>query len=470
TAQELDRLTEIGRGLSEEDKRRIIQLTRKLKEEQEAKQDLSSLPTLELADVPMSFEAIPNRLESVAGTEIGMFPQPTNAITYVDLRIGFERLSEPLVDLLPLFSYCFPKMGAGKDDYLKMANRISFYTGGISASAGVRPHASGTEILRNWTLQGKALARNHEQFVAILKDFLEAVRFEPKRLHELIAELRIAKEASVVGSGTHYASVLAGSRLSAEGALDERLGGLSQLALLKELARLGVDELEDIIDKFTSITEELFRSDGLKVCITTEDRYLAEVQGLLAPLINGLPGEDLAGLQEAEFSAGPFVHQARTTSCPVAFNARVFKTVRFTHPDAPALLALSHFLRASYLHREIREKGGAYGAHANYDSEKGKFTFSSYRDPNISRTYDVFEEAVSFVLKGGLDRDEIKEAILSAAGAVDPLESPDTKGRRRFFDNIAGYTLDLRQEYKRGLLRITEDDLVRVADTYLAHD
>src|SRR6266571_9474366 len=91
------------------------------------------------------------------------------------------------------------------------------------------------------------------------------------------------------------------------------------------------------------------------------------------------------------------VGEARTTPLPVAFNVRSFKTVRYTHPDAPALLVLANYLRDTFLHRELREKGGAYGGYAQAGVGSGTFYFGSYRDPNIVRTYDVFEQAIRWV-------------------------------------------------------------------------
>ncbi len=52
----------------------------------------------------------------------------------------------------------------------------------------------------------------------------------------------------------------------------------------------------------------------------------------------------------------------------------------------------------SYLHREIREKGGAYGGGAGQSN--GIFYFYSYRDPNIDKTINSFKGAVDWVLNG----------------------------------------------------------------------
>jgi Zn-dependent M16 (insulinase) family peptidase len=152
----------------------------------------------------------------------------------------------------------------------------------------------------------------------------------------------------------------------------------------------------------------------------------------------------------------------------VAFNVRIFKTVRYTHQDAPALLVLANYLRDTFLHRELREKGGAYGGYANAGIASGTFYFGSFRDPNIVRTYDVFDQAVKWVTEGEIDTESLKEAILGACGDVDPLESPDIKGRREATQRMTGFTREARERFKQRLLHVTADDLRRVTQTYLA--
>ncbi|MGI8426832.1 MAG: insulinase family protein [Actinomycetota bacterium] len=467
TAEELAKLAEIEAGLSDQQLKEIVQQALRLKELQEAKQDLSSLPTLELADVPMRFEAVPEQIEDIAGAVTGLFPQPTNGIVYVDIRADFSDLPDRLVDLLPLFSFALPKMGAAADDYQAMARRISQYTGGIQSAAGVRPQAGSEDVLSNWTISGKALVRNLAEFMAILRDFLTAVQFDPKRLQELIGEMRAHMQAQVVSSGTQFAMYLASAKLSVAGALDERLHGLSQLKVLKRLSQASADELDQVIADLTAISVHLFRNRGLRVCVTAEQKCFDDIRALLETTLGALPPGGAGSAIVPVEPAGGAKSEARTTSVPVAFNVKLFKTVGISHADAPALMALGHFMRATFLHREIREKGGAYGAGASFDAEKGQFSFTSFRDPNIAKTYKAFDQAVRFVTAGGLDPDEVKEAVLSACGAVDPLESPDTKGRRRFFDDLAGYSLELRQRFKKGLLQLDAEDLIRVTNKYL---
>jgi Zn-dependent M16 (insulinase) family peptidase len=128
---------------------------------------------------------------------------------------------------------------------------------------------------------------------------------------------------------------------------------------------------------------------------------------------------------------------------------------------------LANYLRDTFLHRELREKGGAYGAYAQAGLGSGTFYFGSYRDPNIIRTYEVYDRAVAWVIDGEVDAEALKEAILGACGDVDPLESPDIKGRREATNRLTGFTRQERERFKQRLLAVSADDLRRVARDYL---
>src|SRR5712691_3924847 len=73
-----------------------------------------------------------------------------------------------------------------------------------------------------------------------------------------------------------------------------------------------------------------------------------------------------------------------------------------------------------------------------------------------------------WLIEGEVAVDALKEAILGACGDVDPLESPDIKGRREAGNRLTGFTRREREKFKGRLLEVTAADLKRVAGKYLA--
>ena len=62
---------------------------------------------------------------------------------------------------------------------------------------------------------------------------------------------------------------------------------------------------------------------------------------------------------------------------PVHYVSRVYPAVPYTHVDSAPLRVLARILSWKYLHREVREKGGAYGAGAKLGDQL--LAFFSYR-------------------------------------------------------------------------------------------
>src|SRR5438067_1633940 len=407
---ELARLKTIEGKLSDDDKRKIVDDALRLKAEQEAKQDLKTLPTLELSDIPMKFENVSSRDEQLKRAKVEFYPQPTNGITYLDIRTDFSTLSIEQKDLLPLFARALTQSGAAGQDYAQIAARIAAVTGGLGAAPQVQSLAATEDYLQSFVLSGRALDRNAQPFIELLTDIVARLEVQPKRLKDVIAEISTRLETSLAGLGFQFALLRAHSKLSSEGAINDRLQGIGMLHTMRKLGRLGEKDLGDVIARLDLIRTKLFRSDALRIIVTCEEGMIQPLEDLLTGLVGALP----PGATHAEpFKPPPLevAPEARTAPVPVAFNVRILKTVRYNHPDSPALLVLANYLRDTFLHRELREKGGAYGGYAQAGVASGTFYFGSYRDPNIARTYDVFDQAVEWVTEGEIDGENRKEAV-----------------------------------------------------------
>ncbi|HEY6223108.1 MAG TPA: insulinase family protein [Gemmatimonadales bacterium] len=464
---ELDRLGAVEARLTDSERERIVAEAMRLKQDQDAIQELSVLPTLELEDIPMRFEDVEARDETLRRAKVEFYPQPTNGITYLDIRSDFSGLNLEQKDLLPLLSRALTQSGAAGQGYAEIAGRIASVTGGVGAAAQVQSLAESDDYLQSFVISGRALDRNAQPFIELLNDLVARLEVEPRRLKEIIAEIATRLESSLAGLGFQFALLRAHSKLTSEGAVNDRLQGIGMLHTMRKLARLDEAGLADVVARMDEVRKLLFRGDALRIVVTCEESMVQPLEELLTGLVASLPGDGHAEAPR-KLEALERAPEARTAPVPVAFNVRIFKTVRYTHADAPALLVLANYLRDTFLHRELREKGGAYGAYSQAGVASGTFYFGSYRDPNITRTYDVFDRAVRWVTEGTIADEALKEAILGACGDVDPLESPDIKGRREATNRATGFTRDKRELFKKRLLTVTAEDLRRVTTAYLA--
>jgi presequence protease len=465
-AEEKAKLEQIKTQLSPAQTAQIIADAAKLEADQNSQQNFDLLPTVELSDVPMTFEDVPHSLETIHGATVGLFAQPTQGLTYLDYNIDFSGLSASHKALLPFFAFAMTKMGAGNSTYLEMANRIEAHTGGINAGIGFRRAPNDLNIVRqSFAFSVKTLHRNLEPTFGILQDFLCNTQFDRAHLKNLLGMYKASLDNRLTSAGHMYAARMAEAQLSGLGALRETMEGITHVRLARELATRDDAGLDSLIAEFKEIMTALFCAGNARICITTDADQISTVKTQMTTLLAALPA-----FAPSSSSELPDIHprQARAVSVatPVAYDVALFTTVPFVHPDAPKFMALSEYLRNRYLHKEIREKGGAYGGFAGANREDGTFALISYRDPHIKRTFDIFDGINDFMAQP-FEKDALKESILAACADLDPLGSPDTKGRSRFFNDLSGYTLEARATFKKRLLETSEDDLRRIAKAYL---
>ncbi len=134
-------------------------------------------------------------------------------------------------------------------------------------------------------------------------------------------------------------------------------------------------------------------------------------------------GQSVTADYAGDCEARPVSQEWGTTS-QVSFCASAFATVAESHEDAPAWAVLAGVLRNGYLHKVVREQGGAYGGGAGHDSSNGIFRFYSYRDPNLMATFDAFQRSVDWVLDEHLGFELIEESILGIIASLDAPGSP----------------------------------------------
>ena len=126
-------------------------------------------------------------------------------------------------------------------------------------------------------------------------------------------------------------------------------------------------------------------------------------------------------------------------------------------------LVLSELLSFNFLLPAVREKGGAYGAGCKVN-ESGVVDFYSFRDPNISHTFNNFEWAVQQVIEGNFAERDIQEAKLLAFQKLDKVLEPSYKGLLSF---TRGYSDEHRLMLRLRALDCQKEDLKQFAEKYI---
>jgi len=467
--REAARLEAIKAGMDASDRAAVIAQARALAERQQQVDDESILPKVELSDVPASLPELAFQQQRHGQLLTTTYGQGTNGLVYQQAIADLPAMTATELSRLPLYTQMLTELGLGEEDYLQAQHRQSATVGAINAFTSMRGAIDDEqEISGYFVLSSKALLRNAEQQAKLMHDTLQGARFdETARIRELVSQQRARRDQSITGNGHGLAMAAACAGMSPLARLNHELSGLSGIRNLRRLDEsLGdAGALQEFADSLQALHARI-KSSPSQLLVVAEHHKVADVAAGAAAAW----GQDARSPAAEGFALSPCRERRGefwVANTQVNFCARAYPTVPVQHPDAAALTVLGGFLRNGYLHRAIREQGGAYGGGASQDSSIAAFRFYSYRDPRLAQTLADFDAAVSWMLTATHEHRALEEAILGVIGSLDKPSSPAGEAKQHFHNRLFGRSHDQREHFRQQVLGVSLDDLRRVTAHYL---
>ncbi len=468
-AAEAQRLAQIKETLTDAEKQALVKQAAALEARQQQSDDESILPKVGLEDVPVEYAIPEGEAAMLSAGERTFYAQGTNGLVYQQVVVELPQLSDEQQLLLPYYTQCVTELGCGDRNYQQVQAWQSSVSGGINASISVRGSIDNEQDVKGYfTLSSKALTRNLEPMNELLHETFTRLRFdELPRIRELVSQQRARREQSVTGSGHSYALMAAASHYSPCALLEHRKRGLSGIQFVKALDKRlqNDDDLQAFAQQLADI-HALIQQAPRHFLTVAEPGMQTPCDASLSRLWPALSANPAFVAFSLE-SVREGVRQVWSTSTQVNFCAKAYPTVTIEHEDAAALAVLGDFMRNGYLHRAIREQGGAYGGGAGQDSSVAAFRFYSYRDPRLEETLADFDAAIDWMVKSEHDPLRLEEAVLGVIGSIDKPGSPAGEAKQAYHSALFGRTPAQRKAFRARILTVTLDDLKRVTETYL---
>jgi Zn-dependent M16 (insulinase) family peptidase len=477
-AAEEARLDEIKKQLTAEQITRLREQSQRLALRQQQPQDPSCLPKLTLNDIERVKPRTLIYTTFLNGVKVQLCKQPTNGISYFNVLLNFEHIPPHLNIYVPLFCSVLTEMGAGATSYRDFSQKIELTVGGFSASPSLKVDLSDiSKYQRRILLSSYALERNLEKMYRLWTElFNNKPNFSDKeRLKTLVRNALASMDEAISSSGHAFARSFAASFQSPPLYIVEVWNGITQYNFLQTVAAQLEEDPQSVISALQEIANLVLNRNVMSVAVNTESRLLDANAKLLDSMFLNLPF-----LSEAQTKPVQEIIDWETRlknvrgkrqfyftlpSTSVNFSSLVLPTkVPWTHPDSAKLTVLAQLIAQNYLHREVREKGGAYGSDAGHDYF-GVFHFTSFRDPAILPTLAKFRNAVKWVTKENITDSALEESKLSIFAVVDAPLSPSQKGMAEF---LTGVTHEMRQKRREELLSVTRKDVLDVCEAHLS--
>lgn len=473
--EEAERLSQIEKTLNEKESEKIIENTEKLVKHQSQIQDMNILPCLDLEDISYSIENVNHEKHRILkDIPLIYFDQPTNGISFVRIKANIKEIPEDLKPYIPLYNILLPRLGTKNHSYEEFQNKLHTSSSGLNISIDAYSDTNDSAVeYENLIYEFSFLETNINKALNLYSELFSVPNFfDLTYLNQVIKQESVKIANEIVNNSLDYAISYAGSGLKSYKKTYE------SFASDMFICRLGSDLLQcasprDILqstaEKLYLLHNLILRKDSLSVCLHGSRKYLESISSHLGLLMTEIKNENEVFEREINKESEDILsfeekYHKSIIKTPAQVNecVEVFKIPAYNHPDYPKCVVMSKLIALNTLHKEIREKGGAYGSGAS-PSDSGLCVFYSFRDPNPERTYNVFEKAIINISEGKFDDQDMKDAKIFTFSLVDKIINPANKGLELFLRNLNEQD---RNTFRRRLLDVTKEDVIQVCKKY----
>ncbi len=430
---------------------------RKWQQEPDPPSAIECLPMLRIEDLAPEGEVIPIEQAEECGATLLFHDIFTQGIVYLD--VGFDLLGlEP--DDLPwvgLLSLLLPDIGAGKDDYIRLSNRIGRDTGGLETELMTMPTGNPAEPAMYMHLRGKCLESNLDKLLSLMRDVLLEPRLDDRdRLLRMALEEKADLESDLIPMGHKIVQGRLLARFSLSGWADDMMDGVAFLNFLRELIPMIRAEWDKVHERLADVCRRLISRSLMHVNVTVDRSTWKRAEPEIRAFMRGIPDRGLAR-QAWQFDL-PTGNEVLLAPSQVNY---IGKAMRFYEHGSwinGSAFTVIHYLRTTWMWEQIRVLGGAYGAMVSLGNPSGILSMASYRDPHIDRTLGIYDSTAEYLTRLQIDREELTRAIVGTVGLMDPYLFPDAKGFVSLTRFLCGRTDAERQRIREEIMATKTDD------------
>lgn len=453
-------------SLSADEIKALIEDTAHLKQYQEEpspKEDLEKIPMLKRSDMKKEASPFINEVRDCDGTTVLFHEMFTNRINYLDFLFDVTDLSEEEIPYLGILKAVLGYMNTSRYGYADLANEINLYTGGVSSSIGVYPSVKKPDSYQaKYEVRTKVLYENTDKAMDIIKDILGTTDItDEKRLYEILAQAKSRLQMSLSSAGHSVSAIRAMSYFSKTAYYNDMTGGIALYRVIADYEEHFEEKKGMLIERLDALRKKIFCKERLMVSLTADregyDAAVKEIGGLKEILGSGAPQAAVPVLNCVKKNEG-FLDASQ-----VQYVSRAGNFVKRGFSYTGALRILKVILSYDYLWLNVRVKGGAYGCMSGF-MRNGDSYFTSYRDPNLGKTNEIYEKTPEYLKNFDADERDMTKYIIGTISDLDIPLNPSAKGSRSLSAYLTGVTYADVQKERDEVINAEPENIRALAD------
>lgn len=459
-----EKLSAYEKTLTREEKEAIVEGTKALKayqDEPSTQEELLSIPMLEISDIKKEIQPLYNKEEEICGTKVISHELFTNGIVYTSLNFKLDHLTEQQLSFASLLTAIYQFVDTEHFTYNELANEVNIETGGIYTNVTVLP-TKNKNPLPIFEIRGKALEDKCDSMLELMKEILFHSKLDDKkRLKEVLEETKSRMQMQLSAQGHSVSANRVMSYFSKVSYEKECVLGVTFYSMLLDLLENYEEKADWLIEQLKETQKAMFQKQNLIVSYTSgvlaKDTLKTGFEHFVSSLYEDAEERELLVVEPSVKNEG------FQTASQVQYVATGGNFCEKGFAYTGALKALQVMFSYDYLWLNIRVKGGAYGCMCGF-TRTGDSYFTSYRDPNLMETFEVYQKASEYVREFDCDDRDMTKYIIGAIGAMDIPMEPSAKGARSFQCYLMGVTEEELQRERDELLATNQETIRGLAD------
>ncbi len=460
------RLADYKAGLSVEQIDRIVEQTKELEafqKEPDRPEDLAKIPLLAREDIRREIEPLILEERSLEQTKVLYHPIATNGIAYFRLLFDCRQVPAELFPYLGILKAVLGLVDTAHYSFRELFTEVDLQTGGLVPVTNIYTDAKDLSRQRvTFELKGKAFFDKLEAAFALAEEMLLSSDFtDQKRLSEILWELKSKMQSAMISGGHTIASGRALSYISRTAQLQEVINGMDFYRLVDRLTGNWEQERQTLPGKLDRLCRAIFRKENLLLDFTAQgqteyDRFAKAAGALQNKLYTGpVEGAPFRVVLQKK-------NEGFCSASQVQYVCRAGNFLKDGLAYNGVLRILKGIMSNEYLWNNVRVRGGAYGCMCGF-GKSGDCFFVSYRDPNLSKTIRVFEEAPQFVEGFSDDERAMTQAVIGTISEMDIPMNPAAKALRSMSVYLTNQTAEELQTERDQILDATAADVRALA-------
>ena len=448
-------------SLTREQIEQIVEKTHGLlayQEEEDSPEALATIPLLKREDMKKEAAPYVNEVKKAGKTTLLYHNVFTNGIGYLNLVFDLKKVPERLLPYVGILKSALTMVSTKNFGYGELFNEINIHTGGIQTVVNTYTNAENMkEYKATLEIRAKVLYEKRDKALELMKEILLTSDFEDtKRFYEIICEAKSRMQASMTGAGHSTALIRTLAYFSPTAVFSEKISGIPQYRLLEELEKNFGEKKQQLTADLKELIRYIFRPENLLVDYTAAPEGL---KGLSEEIEKFVPDLITSELREEGFTLkAEKKNEGFMTAGQVQYVCRAGNFSDKGLPYTGALKVLKVMMGYDYLWNQVRVKGGAYGCMCGF-YKNGDGYFVSYRDPNLQKTIEVYENAAQYIKNAKLDERMVTQFIIGAISELDTPMTPATKGLYSMGGYLTGLSMERVQKEREELLATTRETL-----------